>query len=742
MFKNITKYIGHNIKSSKAIMILLGVLMLVSGPIPLFMEFSRRLTVLGNRVGLQEYTYSQNIKKFLESSFNLSEEFYSIILCLIAAVAGLVLPYILFYFFRKKNSADFFLSLPVTRTQAYIANFISGIIYYVLPLILTSIVTVTGLSIMGCWDFTTASELLFKTAENDGLFVMLGNNLAFFLLFFAMGTVAVILTSNGINALVVYGTINFYPIVLLFLLLSSAEMFNNDIVDFSQDLAMSVIKITPIVRSLFYEYPLTVFTYIGAILSATVIGCIGCWLCNKRPAESWSSAIVYKPVRLCLQYMYCFIVAFAGGLFLCAVSGRSIANIIVGSILGLVISFMVLNVIFERDVKAIFKKPIRLIYSAVVFVVIFVVIVMDVFGIFLYRKPDADDIDHVYITLNNNAISSNFDTKNDQWLSKLESTQDKQAAIDLYTLLHQKIRQNNHSYLFGRQDSSYNQLSPFEQVVYNHLSLSTSIDIRLMKDGKIIRPLRENYFRKDQSMYELFKTIYDSESYKDPIISVLENATLVYAGVSTISLDRQNTYQEGISWQSKLLEQLRIALIKDYKNSSFDELNDTTPYILELMYNISPAAKSKAAVGTSSVAYDVTTEGINFDFERSMTIAIPSSFVNTLEFLEKNVDMDTLDALSRTKEEEIVKIIVDIYNDSNLVEQKEITDRQEITKILDQRYNYASRTMTFPKYGVVINAFTEEEYTEYQKYTYYEDYKQLAEQNAQVYFLKYCSTLY
>lgn len=765
MFKNITQYIRHNLKTGRAIIILVTAVMLICGPIPLFMEFGNRLDNFEYRVGTEKIEYAKIIERNLLSTFDMTDEYYSILLSLIAAVAGLVLAYVLFFHFRKKNSADFFLSLPLTRTETYIANFISGIIYYVIPLILTSAVTIIGLNIMGSWKFVNISRLLFMSSETGvvngmeytGMFAMLGNNLAFFLLFFAIGTVAVLLTSNGINSLVVYGTINFYPIVFMFLLLASAEIFNNDIIDFSDKILYDFLPITPIVRVLAYsELAPTAWTYVTAITAAVLIGVLGCFICNIRPAESWSSAIVFKPLRLLLQYMYCFIVAFAGGLFFYAVSDNSLINIIVGSIVGLVVSFMVLNIIFERDVKAIFKKPLRLLWSALIFIVVFIVIVVDAFGIFRYREPSPAQVDYVNVSLNHSLTTSNFNylDNDNSGLSKLESEKDKAAAIALYTLLHEQIRNDNYSYLFrnGNNNATLDNLAYFDVMANNYMGYRNHIVVRMMKDGKEIRPLRNNYFPRTEQMYELYKAIYDAQPYTDPILNVLENAQLVYAQPSTVTLDKYGMSPKQAILDTEILEALRLALIEDYKSVTFDQLQDTSVYTLELLYNLNQKYYS---VTSPEVVVVEQTEAVvsrdrdvllrELEYERQTDISIPACFKNTLMVLEENFDIEAINNLTLEANEKVGKIVVEVYSDDAPVKITEVTDRGEINRILADRISGNSRAMTFPKRGVILRIYPEnldDYYSDDYIEKYNGDIKALEESAVSIDFLKRTSTLY
>ena len=755
MLKNITQYIRHNLKTGKAIMILLAVVMLICGSIPAFMQFSDRLESYEYRNGVEKIEYAKYIAEDLNHLFDISEEFYSVLLSLISAVAGLVLSYILFYYFRKKNSADFFLSLPLTRTDAYISNFISGILYYIIPLIATSLVTLIGLNIMGSWRFTNISNLLLMTEDSCGIFAMLGNNLAFFLLFFAIGTVSVLLSSNGINALAVYGTINFYPIVFIFLLLSSAEIFNNDIIDFAEEILYDFLPITPIVRVLvFAELPATVWTYIGAVIGAAIFAALGCLLCNMRPAESWSSAIIYKPVRLCLQYIYCFIVAFAGGLFFYVISNRSLINIIVGSIVGLIVAFMVLNIIFERDVKAIFRKPLRLVWSALIFIAVFIVIVIDIFGIFRYRQPSPDSIDYVLVSLNHNITTANYYSNDDNaGLSRLESKEDKQTAIELYSILHEQIRDDNYSYLFrnDRIGSVVSGMEQFDNLVFNWLGLSNRIELKMMKNSKELRPLRSNHFEKTFDMYELYKAIYDSPAYIDPYIPVLEHAEFVRAELTASEINSYGNYNNHNASNTEVLvkdpeglEMLRLALIKDFKNASFEDLQDTTHYVLNVMYNLNQDNEIEKTV-VEDVEAVIHKPNPYSTYEREEDIVIPSSFVNTMEVLEKYFDMENIEKRVDEALENIAKIVVEIYSDDAPTKYIEVTDRDEIKLIMADSVNRLNRTMIFPKRGVALKIYPsniEDYYDEYYLKNYQGSLEELSEANVNIAFLKRTSKLY
>lgn len=764
MRKNITQYIRHNLKSGKAIMVLISVVMLICGPIPMFVEFSNRLERFNDNIGEVRITYARRIEAMLASVFNLSNEYYSILLSIIAAVAGLVLAFALFYYFRKKNSSDFFLSLPITRTEGYIANFVSGVLYYVIPLVAVSLITVIGLNIMGSYKFINIAKLLFGYGENNGLFAMLGNNLVFFLLFFSMGTFSVLLTSNGLNALVVYGTINFYPIAFMGSLLLSAEIFNNDIIDFTERILNGCLNITPILRILFYnEYPPTAQTYIFAAIAFVVFAAISCLLCKIRPAESWSSAIVFKPVRLCLQYIYCYLVAFGGGLLFYAVSDSSIIGFIIGSTIGLVLSFMILNVIFESDIKAIFKKPLRLIWSAVIFVIVFLVIVIDVFGIFRYHEPDVGDVDYVEVSLNHAVTTMNYDWSNKadgKGMSKIENDEEaKAAAIELYTMLHEKIRgYSNTVFIEDTPSAEYN---TFNTLLQNYSYGNVRVALNLMKNDNNMRPLRRDFFEHNMQMYDLFKTIYDSDEYVDPMVDTLENMRLVQLQVFTSAIDngKYDDDYETFNDKTSVAEEFRLALLEDYKNADFDSLQDTTVYNILLYYNLNDDYYVAATEASEPLEYTtvVTEEMVTVDYsymrtEHTLQIPISSGFTNTLALIEKYCDTQKLNELSNKVYDSIDSIEVNLYShDGNtLVQSIDVTDRDEITALMNDTMYTANRAMIFPKENVVLKVyynpelyFDDQAYMDEMRLKYGDDAKKILKDEACKYkFLKHSSALY
>ncbi len=758
MYKNITQYIRHNLKSGKSVMILIAVVMLICGSVPSFMQLGNYLDSFELNIGTEKMRIARVIENFLLELFNMNNQFYSILLSIIAAVAGLVLAYSLFFYFRKKNSSDFFLSLPLTRTEAYIANFVSGILYFVIPLIAVSAVTLVGLNIMGSYKFVNVAKLLLGTVENNGMLAMLGNSLAFFLLFFALGTVAVLLTSNGINALVVYGTLNFYPIVFMLLLIYSARIFNSDIVDFTDSIVLNCLHITPAARMLAYDsIPPTASTYIGAVIAAIVIAVIGCYLCNIRPAESWSSAIVFKPLRLCLQYMYCFICAFAGALFFYEINDRSLVNIIVGAAIGLVLSFMILNIIFERDVKAIFKKPLRLAWSALIVLVMFVVIIMDSFGIFRYREPAVGDVDYVYASLNH-AVVFNVPVNGDEnaLLSKIEDPDGKQAAIKLYTLLHELNRYDDQS-SFMKIDPPV-ELSTFEEILGNYFSNYTNrLVVKMMRDGKEIRPLRTDYFIRPAFMYDVYKTIYDCGDYVDPMITMLENAELVSANVFVHFAE--NSDIETLDKKSAVPEELRLALIEDYKNASFEDLQDITAYKVELFYNLPTKAQSAPLIIARDhpimTTYE-TVETVDYntvgavDYNYTLQIRIPACFTNTLALIEKHCDTEALQNAAQEVIDNITSVQVTIYSEdgNSVVDEISVTDPAEISEIMAQSIRRERRSILFAKENVVLRVFYtpetyyDPEYMENYSKKYNTSYEELIASASETMFLKHTSTLY
>ena len=732
MLKNTLQFIRHNLKNGKSIMILLSVVMIICGPVPAFLVFSDRLHLFNLSTGVEKMDYARAIERTLLRLFDISgEQFYHTLLSLIAAVSGLVLAFVLFYYFRKKESADFFLSLPLTRTEAYIANFASGTLYYIIPLAVTSLVTIIGLTVMGALDFVNISKLILGSADYTGLLALLGTNIVFFLLFFALGAIASLISSNGLNALVVYGTINFYPIVFMGLLLASSEIFNNDIIDFQETILRNCLYLTPIVRPLvFFEFPPTVWTYVLIPLFTVGFALLGCYLCNKRPAETWSSAIIYKPLRLVLQYMYCFIVAFAAGLFFYYITNRSLLNIMIGAALGLVLSFMILNIIFERDVKAIFKKPLRLAWSAVIFISVFLVIVMDVFGIFRYRQPAFSSVEYVNVNLNKYVVNSYYPANlaKDYGTSKIDDPEAKEAAIKLYSMLHEEIRNDNYSYYLGRSNTDPNS---FDATLRSHTS-GSSTTVEMIRNGKVIRPLRNSYFENHEAHYELFKAIYDCDQYVDSIIPLLNYAEIKGAQITT-SLLRSYGAGESFSLRNvNMSERLHTALLEDFAEVDFDGLQSMSPYVISIYFNMIPGEYKD--VYERVMVTDEYYGDSYIEAERHISFVVPKCFTRTLAIIEENREaIDTIQELHESIYDKITYIFVRKFtpDGKSVSETTTVTDKAEIARIMNDLYYLTGRTPTFPKYGISLDVYREEDQiTEDEKY--YEYYKDpvYAEQSA------------
>lgn len=750
MLKNTLQFIRHNLKNGKSIMMLLSVVMIICGPVPSFLLFSDRIRSFNLRTGVDKIDYARTIEKALLRLFDISgEQFYHVLLSLIAAVSGLVLAFVLFYYFRKKESADFFLSLPLTRTEAYIANFVSGTLYYIIPLAVSSLVTIIGLTVMGALDFVNITKLVLGSSDYTGLLALLGTNIVFFLLFFALGSIASLISSNGLNALVVYGTINFYPIAFMVLLLTASEIFNNDIIDFEETILRNCLYLTPIIRPLvFFEVAPTPWTFVLIPMFAVGFALLGCYLCNKRPAETWSSAIIYKPLRLVLQYMYSFIVAFAAGLFFYYITSRSIFNIIIGAIIGLVLSFMILNIIFERDVKAIFQKPLRLAWSAVIFIAVFMVIVMDIFGIFRYRQPPFSSVDYVNVNLTKSVVSSYYSAnlEKDYGTSKIDDPEAKEAAIKLYSLLHEEIRNNNYSYYLGRVPTDYNS---FASLLQSHTS-GSSTEVEMIRNGKVIRPLRNSYFEKHEEYYKLFKTIYDCEQYVDSVIPLLTYSEIKGAQVTTSLLRYYGAGESFTLRNDNMNEMLRKALLDDFADVDFNGLQSMSPYIINVYFNMVPGEYKD--VYERVMVTDEYYGNSYIEAERSISIIVPKCFTRTISIIEENRDIiDTIKELHNNIYQKITHIIVRKFaSDGSLnTETTTVTDKAEIARIMNDMYYSTGRAPTFPKYGISLEVYREEDrITEDEKYyEYYNDFE-YAEQSSTrrayhtVEFLQRFSTLY
>ncbi len=346
---------AESVKQSKYIMILHTIALFLMTTIPVYME-------LQNYAEQDRYSWLGEELSMWLSGFNP-----------IVGLAAIGIPIItviyLFSYLFKPNSVQFFNSMPYTRGCMYISRFAACAVSVVLPILLVFAVNSVVYVVMGLGEYFPYADM---TAG-------LGTMLICYFAMLCLCVFAVSLAGNFFAALIVAGFTGLaYIVTTLAITVSCEEWFNNLSITFNYELAYIFPPALLFYRGLNAESSISAAIYIYSAVYAVFFLALGLWAYVKRRGENTNKFFAYKGVGIFLKYFVSLVGSmFFGSLFL----GLSRGNIAVGYIgymLILFIVYVMLQAIFEKDMRGMFSNMKHFAVFAVIWAIVLIPLNMGV----------------------------------------------------------------------------------------------------------------------------------------------------------------------------------------------------------------------------------------------------------------------------------------------------------------------------------------------------------------------------
>ncbi len=293
----------------------------------------------------------------------------------LALVAGIVS----LRFLNRKVGVNFWHSVPARRETYLINDFLTYGFYTLVAYAVTF-----GLQMLVLFS---AIGTRVTSAQGTGLFLIalkgFGIGLLVYLYVYAVMILASALSGTDFMRLITAGVIALYPIVLhlsILLLMSEFAEHTDWTALFSYDIAGALAPIVRLFTAFNTSYPFYWYTALLVFLWSVFMIAVAVLLYRHRKSENAEQPMLYRIVAGVIKYATMLIATIVCGLLMRYIGG-SYVWMVVGFIIGAVVSFMIINAIFAKSAKAIFKDVKGLVIFALMFAVLFVLFPLDVFGI-------------------------------------------------------------------------------------------------------------------------------------------------------------------------------------------------------------------------------------------------------------------------------------------------------------------------------------------------------------------------
>ena len=389
-FKRVGVAVKNNFSINKSIPVLLIIIFAISIFCTLLIPLSSIEDGFVNRAVNPELNsyYLQSIKDWWEMIVGVGgvQCIVGVVMAIISAVVSIIS---ITARWRDKKSADFWSSQSTSRREFVLADVITSVIWFLVAMVPT-------------WYLSLVMAHAFTTTAPIGLFeVLLCQTpvLLFLILFYlsVMTTAYLAFTLAGsvLSGLVFFGTILGYPaLVWAFTSMVSSTAFHTELVSIIEHDYAFFAYSSPVLRyffSLSATYPLGAVDYLLFALWTAAMALILYLIVNKRPAEHLQESVVFPILRYPLQHLWMFFATLFCSWFFYMLTSSPLW-FAMGAIIGILVSFIGMNMIFQRSANAIFKNASHLLISGGVFVAVCLVFVADVFSIYKEPKPEFDKI--------------------------------------------------------------------------------------------------------------------------------------------------------------------------------------------------------------------------------------------------------------------------------------------------------------------------------------------------------------
>lgn len=529
-----------------------------------------------------------------------------------------------FSYIHSREKLDFYHSLPLRRGQWFTVSYISGLVMFVLPYFICSVLTILSAYINGITD----PEILWNAG------IAAAGGLLAFLLFYHTSLAAVMLTGQTVTGLLATLVLSVYPSMVLALLspLKNA-FFDSYYLDsypasfrLSQYLSPGSLSVKLMERTANDTANLALI--LGAVAMAACLLAVAAILYRFHPSETAGNALAFPVIAPVVKVMICIPTALFSGLVLQNFSGAFGTKwLIFLSLLVAVILCAVIEFIYRQDLRQIFRGWISSLISIAAVAVILCVLQFDLIGYNDYL-PEEDQIES--ISFRPDSFTGYFSYPEESF-PDVPYTDYCAPALEyepLYTLAQTGIRNLKN----GITPEAYNMGTIGDTDTGRYIN---AVFYYNLDNGKTVS--RQYCLEYDQTL-DALETLCQNKDYREKLFPVFH---LEQDSISDIYLTDIYGLPEKLSLGSAERQELLDAYKKDLLNVDVRTLASETP-VGELALDFANASSSlsgQVSGGPHPFINSGSASGQSVSTHNVVSIGslyIYPEYTNTLDYLEKS----------------------------------------------------------------------------------------------------------
>lgn len=341
-------------------MLLSAILMFFTLPVPVMMVLS------SYKNSWETYSLENDVQKYM------LEWGYSIRFALIPlmAILGVIMVCAMTRYTKKRETVDFYHSLPITRGRLYASWLLAGLTLLIVPFIIMSAVTLIILGANDAMSFT-----LFGAYMRS-----LGESLVYMLLLGGISVVVGMISGTTVVHLLLCGTAVVIIPLFYWAVVYFTSIFNENMWVSWYYNSEFMARLSPLTRYMFNSERLNTTEAVVWLLLAAAMFVGGYFIYRVRKSERAGTPVVFRPVGEVIKYLLIIMMTLLGGIFFYEVM-YSFGWTVFGMVCGALLTFMLTNSVLAKTAKSMFRGWKGLCVYGGVCVVCMCVLIFNLFGI-------------------------------------------------------------------------------------------------------------------------------------------------------------------------------------------------------------------------------------------------------------------------------------------------------------------------------------------------------------------------
>ena len=319
--------------------------------------------------------------------------FVKMMFIVMAIVCGIAM----FAYLHARQKVDFYHSLPISRTQLFVNNYLTGVIF-----------TVSTYAVMLAVALACTFAMGFGAAVDwSAIGSAVVSHLIVFLLLYALTVLTTVICGNTVISLLLLAWVMLSPMLVYVLYSGLCSKFYQSYTTANTEIALRLVPLVQffslnglqygdaVLRPISMEQNSALGLLLVYLAVAVAVTVLSWYLFRIRKSERAGVALAFTPAKLPIKVYMCLLMGVAFGLGFSMIAGDF--WFWVGLVLGTILFHWIVEMIYAFDFHAIFAKPVHL---AAILVVLFAGVLCMKFDVTGYDSwlPDRNSIQAVSIS--------------------------------------------------------------------------------------------------------------------------------------------------------------------------------------------------------------------------------------------------------------------------------------------------------------------------------------------------------